>query len=136
MPVIPDDLIAVLRGAASPEVEARVFAELADDGSNVHRWIREVEDWTKEKLRPGSPVSAETEPNSTGEQTSPSRFHVVRRAAFGEDMLPKGTAATIQDLLDVCHGRASRETLARVKAALDDPQSMVAVFLRDKLNER
>lgn len=40
----PDDLVALLRGAAAPDVESRLIAALNDPSSEVSQWVREIEE--------------------------------------------------------------------------------------------
>ena len=61
----PQDLIAVLRGQATPEQQQVVQAALADPHSELSQWAQDVANWAVETLpplRPGTKVMADRPP--------------------------------------------------------------------------
>jgi len=117
MSVTPAEVVQLLNGEGSAELQARFLRETEDSESALYQMLVATEAWAHQKLNTNSPSNAASEQGEPAAKT----YRVIRKAALWADEAPR--AAETKDLVDYLRGTASPETIALVKAALADPAS-------------
>ena len=131
MTVTPNDVLTILRGEASVELQARFHNEAETPGSPLVALLSEVVDWSRQHLNANAPSPAAA---GRAEQhgAEPGEFRVLNRAAFleGGDGPQSLDDLDAEDLAACLRGTASDEITALVRLALDDPASKLSRLLK------
>lgn len=127
------EVVSVLRGTASAELQARFLAEESNPDGEVRRMLRAVESWAHTRLNPQSPSPPSPLPAIKPATT----VAVLKKAAFSDEDEDEQVTPPVgvKELVAHLRGTASAETNARLQAALSDPSSALAMLLRQLENE-
>jgi hypothetical protein len=131
MSVSAEEIVILLRGEASLELQSRFLAENAQSDSVMAGMLKATEAWAHTRLNPNCPSPPSSPPNEKPVVT------VLRKAAFWDDKDDEGVAPTVgvKDLLDYIRGIASPETAAKLKEALANPSSNLSLLFKQMERE-
>jgi len=114
-----EELAEIICGTASAELRMRFADEIKNPDSQLHASLKNAAAWSQAKLK-AKPVST-TAPPATEDV-----YRVVRKAAFWDGQRNPNSAVTqAEDLLSYVRGSAEPEAIARIRAALQNPQSEI-----------
>jgi hypothetical protein len=123
MSVTAAEVMQLLKGEGSAELQAQFLHEMDDSESPLRKMLAATETWARQKLNVNSPS-----PSAAGDSNpGTTKYRVVRKAALWGDEMP--ATVQIRHLLDYFQGIASPETIALVDAAMKDPSSDLFKFL-------
>lgn len=127
------ELLSVLRGTASAELQARFLAEESNPDGEVRRMLRAAESWAHTQLNPQSP-SPHTPLLAIKPATA---VATLKKAAFSDEDEDDQVSPPVgvKELVEYLRGTASVETTAQLQAALNDSSSELAMLLRQLENE-
>lgn len=125
-----DDFLDAMKGCAPRSVVAAVLAEMDNASSPLYSDLKGVEAWAKTSL----PTVAKTEPwqllpegRDNGDASTALSFAPKARGERAKITV----SPIIEDYVLYHQGAASKEVVARVVAALEDPESELCQVLKD-----
>jgi hypothetical protein len=126
MSVTPAEILIMLKGEGSAELQARFLQEADDPQSDLVEMLKGVAIWARTCLNVNSPSVASSAQSEESSAPIPI-YRVLRKAGFWDD---HSRTVSAKDLVDYCRGTATAETVALVKKALEDPSSELSQILK------
>jgi len=133
MSVTAAEVLLVIKGEVSAELQARFLREAVQPQSGLVRMLKAVEAWAQTKLHPNCPAA----PSSLAATENKPVVKTLKKAAFWGDEGDRLVSPDvgINDLIDYISGTASPETVAKMKTALADPSSNLSQLFKQMEGE-